>query len=300
MELNIPENFFEGEIRDGFYVDRMMKKNWACQIKVLAEIDRVCKKHGIQYFADWGTLLGTVRHKGFVPWDDDMDIGMLRPDYEKFRAVAAGEFPKGWDLLNIYDHKDWRSQLQRLVTGRTVRYDNEHLKEFYGFPYITGIDIFPYDYAPPLGEENEYIREVEKIILNLIKYYGSDKHSAEECEDLLIQVEQMCAVKVDRNDDIVNQLYKLVDKLSQMYSAEEATHIALLPKHANIRKECYSEMVLMDFEYIKIPVPIGYEEILDNKYKRHNWRIPELVRSSHDYPYYRRQQRMEWDKLQNL
>jgi lipopolysaccharide cholinephosphotransferase len=112
-------------------------------------------------------------------------------------------------------------------------------------------------------------------------------------------VEQICRVKIDRNGDIVNQLYKLAEKLSQMYSEKEATHIALMPSHANIRKECYSEMILMDFEYIQIPVPVGYEEILDNKYGK-DWRTPRLVRSSHDYPYYRIQQRGEWDKLQKL
>lgn len=55
--MQIPEGYLEGEIRDGFYVESMMKKTWAAQMEVLAEVDRVCKKNNIQYFADWGTLL---------------------------------------------------------------------------------------------------------------------------------------------------------------------------------------------------------------------------------------------------
>ena len=94
MELNIPDNYFEGEIREGFYVESMMKKNWACMIKVLAEIDRICRKHDIQYFADWGTLIGTVRHKVFVPWDEDIDITMKRPAITKVCLVAPKEVPK--------------------------------------------------------------------------------------------------------------------------------------------------------------------------------------------------------------
>lgn len=63
-----------------------MKHAWAAQLEVLNDIDKACTENGIQYFAEWGTLLGAVRHHGFIPWDDDMDICMKRADYEKFCA----------------------------------------------------------------------------------------------------------------------------------------------------------------------------------------------------------------------
>ena len=96
--MQIPEGYLEGEIRDGFYVESMMKKTWAAQMEVLAEVDRVCKKNNIQYFADWGTLLGAVRHKGFVPWDDDMDICMKRPDYNRFLEIAEKIMPSNYKI----------------------------------------------------------------------------------------------------------------------------------------------------------------------------------------------------------
>ena len=85
--LEFDKTFFEEEERCGFVVEPMMKSVWAAQLEVLENIDRICKENGIKYFADWGTLLGAVRHKGFVPWDDDMDICMLRPDYLRFIDV---------------------------------------------------------------------------------------------------------------------------------------------------------------------------------------------------------------------
>jgi lipopolysaccharide cholinephosphotransferase len=288
MEINVPNGFLSGEIRDGFYIEQMMKKIWACMIKIIAEIDRICRKYDITYFADWGTLLGAVRHKGFIPWDDDIDIGMLRPDYERFNAVVEDELPKGWKFLNIYNQKEWNNQFERVVTDGFVRYDKEHLDEFYGFPYIAGVDIFPYDYVAPTEEEDEYIRNVEKIVLYVAQTWKNDTYTVDEREELLAQIEQMCRIKLDRNSDTVNQLYRLYDKLAQMYSKEEASYIALMPELDNVRKECYSDTVLLDFEYIKIPVPVGYEEILEHRYGK-DWRVPKLICGGHDYPYYKKQ-----------
>ena len=92
--VQYPESYFEGEERDGFYIEPMMKKAWAAQIEVLLEVQKVCEKNGIQYFAEYGTMLGAVRHKGFIPWDDDLDICMRREDYMKFISVVERDLPK--------------------------------------------------------------------------------------------------------------------------------------------------------------------------------------------------------------
>jgi lipopolysaccharide cholinephosphotransferase len=213
---------------------------------------------------------------------------MLRPDYERFNAVAPGELPAGWEILNMHNDKAWLQPLEHLITGRAVRRSKEELEEFYGFPYVAGIDIFPYDYSAPTKEEDEYVRDMERVLLNVAQCYKNDEYTAEAKEALLVQVEQLCRVHVDRSGDVPNQLYKLFEKLVTMYGEDETPYIAYLPKHANIKKECYSETILMDFEYIKVPMPIGYEEILGYKYGK-EWRTPRLVRSSHDYPYYQKQ-----------
>ena len=74
-------DFFKEEVREGFCISAEMKKVWAVEMKVLSFVISVCKKYDIPYFADYGTLLGTVRHKGFIPWDDDIDICLKRSDY---------------------------------------------------------------------------------------------------------------------------------------------------------------------------------------------------------------------------
>ena len=94
--LKFSKDFFKDEEREGFLVKSDMKRAWAMQMEILKNIEEVCDRHGINYFSFWGTMLGAVRHKGFVPWDDDMDIMMKREDYEKFVEVAPKELPEGF------------------------------------------------------------------------------------------------------------------------------------------------------------------------------------------------------------
>ena len=106
MLNNFSDNFFQDETREGFLVEAEMKHAWAAELEVLVQIDKICAENGIMYYADSGTLLGAVRHKGFIPWDDDMDICMMRKDYIKFLSVASKGLPSSMKLLSIESSAD--------------------------------------------------------------------------------------------------------------------------------------------------------------------------------------------------
>ena len=72
-----PVDFFLEEIRDDFFVDENRKKIWAICLDMLMQLDNVCTKHNLRYFLSYGSLLGAIRHNGFIPWDDDLDVVMF-------------------------------------------------------------------------------------------------------------------------------------------------------------------------------------------------------------------------------
>ena len=293
--MNIPGGYLNGEIRDGFYVESTMKKAWAAEIEVLNEVDRICRQHDIQYFADWGTLLGTIRHKGFVPWDDDIDITMKREDYTRFCQIVRQEQGE-LEIINFHTDPEWKDMLSRVINGRSVNYTEEHLRKYHGFPYVAGLDIFPLDYVAPTEEEDKLQCSMISIVEAFSANIRNNTATPEEIEQTTKDIEQMCGVKFNNLEPLATQLLKLGERLSMMYTDEESQAVALMGDHAGPRpldvypKEYYSESIYMPFEYTTIPVPVGYEKILIQKYGE-NYMIPYLGGTNHEYPFYRKQQR---------
>ena len=293
--MDIPGGYLNGEIRDGFYVESTMKKAWAAEIEVLNEVDRICRLHDIQYFADWGTLLGTIRHKGFVPWDDDMDITMKRTDYTRFCQIVRQEQGE-LEIINFHTDPEWKDMLSRVINGRSVNYTEAHLDKYHGFPYVAGLDIFPLDYVAPTEDEDKIQCSMISIVEAFSANIRNNTATPEEIEQTMKDIEQMCGVKFNNLEPLATQLLKLGERLSMMYTDEESQAVALMGDHAGPRpldvypKEYYSESIYMPFEYTTIPVPVGYEKILIQKYGE-NYMIPYLGGTNHEYPFYRKQQR---------
>lgn len=121
-----------------------LRKLQLTELELLCEVDRICKKAGIHYNIIAGTLLGAVRHAGFIPWDDDADVAMLRPEYERFRKVCRTEL----DKERFYFQDDRNTKGYRWGYGKLRRKNTQFLREYQEhMPYGQGvfIDIFPLD-----------------------------------------------------------------------------------------------------------------------------------------------------------
>lgn len=249
--LIFSQNYFNAETKDGFFIDARMKHAWAAQLEVLEEIRRVCDILNIRFFADWGTLLGAVRHKGFIPWDDDLDIGMLRNDYMRFLELAPPLLSEYFELKSLYNDPGHDNVKARIITGRHMNFSKDYLKRFHGCPYVIGIDIFPIDY---INKDIEALNEQLRLI-NLILSAAS---SIPECPP--------------QNS---NEVCSMIDLACGW------DYHALL--------EWYSDTINMPFENTTIPVPAGYDGILKIKYGD-NYMTPVQCSSSHDYPFYKKQE----------
>jgi len=132
-----------------------LRKLQLVQLKLLCEVDRICRKHEIKYFLVAGTLLGAVRHKGFIPWDDDVDISMQYDDYVKFCSVCEDELEKSKYFLQTMGNDAGYSYIfakLRLENTLYIRKGQEHMRFHHGIC----IDIFPW-YPVPEGEATNRI-----------------------------------------------------------------------------------------------------------------------------------------------
>ena len=297
--MEIKDSFLEPEVRNGFYVPSCVKQAWAAELKVLQEIDRICKKYEIPYFADWGTLLGVVRHGGFIPWDDDLDIVMKRKDYEYFLQVAEKEMPEGFCVFTYATHPDFWSFLARFVAKNRICFEEEHMKQFYGFPYIVGIDIFVLDYACEDAEKNSERNKIAKYVIEAIDLVAEGKITGKDAQSVLDKLERMLHVKFgDRKDmhALRVQAYKEAEKLFGAFSEEESRELTrMMPNELyyenafRLKKEYYNQQIWLPFENTYLPVPSGYDEMLRRRYGDYM----KLVRNcgGHDYPFFETQKK---------
>lgn len=138
--------------------EEMLRQLQMIQLEMLIEVDRICKKYCIHYNIIAGTLLGAIRHRGFIPWDDDADVALLRPEYEKFRKVCKTELDKSRFIFQ--DHRNTKGY--RWGYGKLRRKNTLFLREYQEhLPYMQGIfiDIFPLDGVP----DNYFLRSIKNF-----------------------------------------------------------------------------------------------------------------------------------------
>lgn len=292
--MEFSEDFFKKEIRCDFEVPEMMKRAWAAQMEVLQVVAEVCEKNGLQYFADWGTLLGAVRHQGFIPWDDDIDICLKREDYNKLIQILPKELPEGFAMAGIYADSKWLQEAfycphMKVIEDSEYWNFNDYMVRFHGFPYRRiGVEIFPLDYIPRDGEVAELQKTVLTYGLELMKAWKYFQQKG-ELEPRVSKMEQLCAVTLPRDDTLVNSLFRLIDSLMSICHEDEADELTEFMFYVDqpgthMKKEWYREAVKLPFEQMEIAVPCGYREILTRKYG--DYMKPVRTAGGHGYPFY--------------
>ncbi len=308
--LDFPQEFFEEEVREGFTIDKTMKIFWSAEMEVLREVAEVCERHGLQWYAAYGTLLGAIRHEGYVPWDDDVDIWMKREDYDKFMKIAPKELPKGYIVESPLTERGYKEFHSCVFNGTTISVDEERLRNFHGCPFLVGVDIFPLDYLP----DNEEERQGQKTIFYLlgltamlIRQEERTEEEEADLQDALDTIEEFCGVNLDRENQqgekLISAVYKVANQLCTCYNENDGDYLVMYMDYAKwshkiYKKEWFSEAVQQPFEGFLIPVPVGYDEVLKAIYGDYNVRY--RTGTSHEYPLYGKQLRYLHEVVEGL
>lgn len=258
---------FENEERCGYLVDVKYKHIWSIELGILKEIIRICDNHNIPYFACAGTLLGAIRHKGFIPWDDDMDIAMLRDDYERFIDIAEKELDtskyclqKGEEFGEIYEafsrirHND--------STAIIKRCRNKECN------HGIFIDIYPLDTIPKQRWKRKVQFALIKNLGGLIFYYVYDEEGQRHKKVKTL-------VKLIKNPKIWEWIAKTVKKICAMYNHSDGDMVGMLSydpydKSYQWYLSDIVETIEVPYEDMVIKVPAGYDRCLKISYGEYN------------------------------
>ena len=254
-----PENFFKPEIRSGHKISTEMKRLWACEINLLAEFRRVCEKNGLRWWLDSGSLLGAVRHKGYIPWDDDIDVVMFRDDYDRLTDIAEQEFRPPFIFQTAYTEKNYARGHAQLRDARTSAIIPEEI--YKDFNQGIFIDSFVLDgvNGDPAEEKRQnarakYLKGKLEMLARPIRMLRF-KNLARAAKYRLMYP----GIKGKA------RLFKEYEDIFRNNKADECDYVATLTFRADSKKRdrhIYDRTELMDFEFMKFPVPGGYDELL--------------------------------------
>ncbi|SFT57264.1 lipopolysaccharide cholinephosphotransferase [Selenomonas sp. GACV-9] len=251
------------EIRSGFLVTTDRKKVWQVEMSLLEKFRSICKKHDLKWYAGYGTLLGAVRHKGFIPWDDDIDVLMMRPDYERFKAIAAQELSEPFFLQNSYTDS-FLMAFSKIRDSRTTGI------EFIDDPNMhQGIflDIFPLDDVP--DKQSQRLDSIKQIQYELwativspqqIDAYVSDGGNSRVSGELLQRLCRMpAAERMEQFETFCSDHFGKSSRVN--FITEE-----LLDITPSWQRDWFAETMEVPFEQGSIVIPKEYDKILTESY----------------------------------
>lgn len=251
--------FFKEEVRDEFLVDQNRKKVWAVCIDMLMQLDAVCKKHNLRYYLLYGSLLGAVRHQGFIPWDDDLDVVMFREDFEKLARLGE-EFKHPYFLQNAHTDPGVGSPVMKIRNSNTCQF-NKYLS-WGGYNSGMALDIFPLDNFVEELAQAEFDKIYKIKYKNILYMKNQSPNRSQKDIDLYNQIKPVDPEKVCDEIHAISRKHEH-DETSKVW----APIITLYDYRKSVfYKEDFSEVVYLDFEFLKVPCPKGWNRILNTTY----------------------------------
>ena len=248
--------------------DNNLKPVWDAILDVYKPYAEICNRHGLRFWAAWGTALGAVRHKGFSPWDDDLDVAMPREDYDRFVAEFSNELPSHLKIITQANTPELAYTIAKVQECR--RDVVEDLEKAIGraLPQGVYIDIFPIDgcdkgKAPLANDFRMTILRFRRAWLSRKSYPKNPKNL------ILFAVGFICGIftPLVHTKRQFDDYYEKLMKCQPFDGSKQCSFFdPTLLKCRPFPSDSFSSSLMMQFEQIEIPVPAGYDELLRIRY----------------------------------
>ncbi len=254
----------EEEVICGYTVTKEMKKVWQVELDLLSKFMEVCEKHNLTYFLISGSLIGVVRHQGFVPWDDDIDIGMSREDYNKLLKISQEEFKNPYFFQTPYNDKIYRGHAQLRNSNTSAILPSEIYASYNQGIFI---DIFPFDEYP----KTKIQRKIQKTRLHFLEKvmnsYIKPKHESLKSKVFYSLIFPF--VKLFHYENV----YRHYEKICSKYNGKGSNTISNIGfKYGRDKYEHPKEYFKKDmltkakFMNLEVVIPKEYDKILTRQY----------------------------------
>ena len=293
IKLEIPKSFFKEEVRYDYRVSKEMKKVWAVQLDLLHEFMRVCKQYNLRWFVGFGSLLGVIRHKGYIPWDNDVDIVMPRVDYDKLLEIGEKEFEHPYFFQNPKtDNGRFFFMFSRLSNSMTTGASPEHWASRMNCGMY--MDIYPLDYLPetPRGLKGylSKLHNIQYMARFCGTFYRNEKKGVVAKLKMLVHYMHYRKIGSPSPEQLFARFNKYASAYNRKTNRVGCVILGYNPKWTWNAAD-WAEYEDRDFEMLKVRIPKGYHNILTQAYGDY-MQVPD-DKTTHDFimfdpetPYY--------------
>jgi len=249
--------------KNDFIITEKRREVWNIELELLERFLAVCEKYHLQYFLIGGSMIGAVRHKGIIPWDDDIDVALFRDDYNKLISVAKEEFQGDVFFQTPYTDTLFRGHAQLRKNGTTAV-----LKSHLDYSYHQGIfiDIFPFDEYP----KGKIRKKIQQKRINFIARIFSNYYAPNHRSIFGKMMYSMFSKPIIQIVG-VKRFYRHYEKICSKYNGRGDGNFSNLsymygPEKYMARKEELQEFLMVPFEHLQVVIPASYDALLTRAY----------------------------------
>ena len=234
------------------------------ELKILLDVDKVCRENNIQYFLGEGTLLGAIRHHGFIPWDDDVDLIMKRAEYERFLNIAPKALGNRYKVQHFTTVKNyWSPFIKIRLLDEASKFRQRHIEHLTtdNGPYV---DIFPMEYVPRNKSFGQYLQSIQTQYLRSMLALKVGLHQPKSLKQRIIK-----GLSIFYKTETIHR--KMDKAFKKYYHLGKTDYICTLASYHKVQcqtvlSSVYDETLHMEFEGEWLPVPAGYDLLLTTIY----------------------------------